>query len=155
MRASIQDYFSKIERIGRGSYSEVYRAIPVHSHESDPEGSPYVALKKSTASADSGIKYTSIREIMLLKSLNFNHIVKYDALLLSHLPHSSPSHTFPLQFFRLKEVYYFAGDTYLVLEYVEYHLMDFRSKLPLPIDPAVIKVRATYLSLWAFLSDGF
>lgn len=60
--------FSQYERLGSGSFGEVFRAF-------DSQLSRWVAVKKSHLLPD-GVPYTSVREIMLLKQLSHPSIVR-------------------------------------------------------------------------------
>jgi len=65
------DRYSKIEKVGEGTYGVVYKAR-------DSVTGQVVALKKIRLEAeDEGVPSTAIREISLLKELRDDHIVKY------------------------------------------------------------------------------
>ncbi|XP_054162769.1 cyclin-dependent kinase 2-like [Oppia nitens] len=67
---TIEESFSKIEKIGEGSYGIVYKAKDKHN------GS-LVALKKIRLDSESeGVPSTAIREIALLKELNHPNVVR-------------------------------------------------------------------------------
>ncbi|CAG9316351.1 PHO85 [Blepharisma stoltei] len=64
------DNYEKLEKIGEGTYSSVYKAIDTNSDQ-------FVALKKIRLSdGEEGIPSTTIREISLLKDLIHPNIVK-------------------------------------------------------------------------------
>ncbi|TCD60992.1 Cyclin-dependent kinase catalytic subunit [Steccherinum ochraceum] len=64
------DRYSKIEKVGEGTYGVVYKARDVTTND-------VVALKKIRLEAeDEGVPSTAIREISLLKELKDDHVVK-------------------------------------------------------------------------------
>lgn len=63
--------YSKIEKVGEGTYGVVYKARDVTTGE-------VVALKKIRLEAeDEGVPSTAIREISLLKELKDKNVVRY------------------------------------------------------------------------------
>jgi len=67
------DRYSKIEKVGEGTYGVVYKAR-------DTGTGQVVALKKIRLEAeDEGVPSTAIREISLLKELKDDHIVRYSS----------------------------------------------------------------------------
>lgn len=63
------DRYSKIEKIGEGTYGVVYKAKDLNTDE-------FVALKKIRLEAeDEGVPSTAIREISLLKELDHPNVV--------------------------------------------------------------------------------
>ncbi|KAJ7160020.1 kinase-like domain-containing protein [Mycena crocata] len=106
------DRYSKIEKIGEGTYGVVYKARDVSS------GS-IVALKKIRLEAeDEGVPSTAIREISLLKELNDEHIV------------------------RLLDIVHADQKLYLVFEYLDVDLkryMENGNRDHAPISPHVVK----------------
>lgn len=57
------DRYEKIDKVGEGTYGEVYRAKDIHKNE-------IVALKKiKLENEDEGVPSTALREISILKEL--------------------------------------------------------------------------------------
>lgn len=57
------DRYEKIDKVGEGTYGEVYRAKDLHNNE-------IVALKKiKLENEDEGVPSTALREISILKEL--------------------------------------------------------------------------------------
>jgi len=67
MTTQISKYF-KLEKLGEGTYGVVYKA-------QDKTTGEIIALKKIRLFEDEGIPGTAIREISLLKELNYKNIV--------------------------------------------------------------------------------
>ncbi|KAJ7641283.1 kinase-like domain-containing protein [Roridomyces roridus] len=106
------DRYTKIEKIGEGTYGVVYKAR-------DASTNSIVALKKIRLEAeDEGVPSTAIREISLLRELNDEHIV------------------------RLLDIVHADQKLYLVFEYLDVDLkryMENGNRDHTPISPNVVK----------------
>lgn len=73
---SAMDNFLKIEKIGEGTYGVVYKG-------KNRETGNYVAMKKiRVESEEEGLPSTAIREISLLKELQFKNIVRLQEVIM-------------------------------------------------------------------------
>ena len=69
--------FSKIQKLGEGTYGKVYKVITVEESKKEGEKEVYYALKKfEKKHFDSGMDFTALREITILKEINHENIVK-------------------------------------------------------------------------------
>ncbi|KAI0740054.1 Pkinase-domain-containing protein [Earliella scabrosa] len=104
--------YSKIEKIGEGTYGVVYKARDINTNR-------IVALKKIRLEAeDEGVPSTAIREISLLKELKDDHVV------------------------RLFDIVHADQKLYLVFEFLDVDLkryMENGNKSGRPITPAIVK----------------
>ncbi len=67
----VKQRFEKIERVGEGTYGEVYKARDLTNNQ-------IIALKKiKIDSDDEGMPSTAMREISILRHINHVNIVKY------------------------------------------------------------------------------
>jgi len=106
------DRYSKIEKIGEGTYGVVYKARDVTNNQ-------IVAMKKIRLEAeDEGVPSTAIREISLLKELKDDNVV------------------------RLLDIVHADQKLYLVFEFLDVDLkryMELANKNGKPITPALVK----------------
>jgi len=69
--------FSKIQKLGEGAYGKVYKVQVLDETKKDGEKEVYYALKKfEKKHFDSGMDFTALREITILKEINHENIVK-------------------------------------------------------------------------------
>ncbi|KAJ3876585.1 kinase-like domain-containing protein [Lentinula edodes] len=106
------DRYTKIEKVGEGTYGVVYKA-------KDNGTNQIVALKKIRLEAeDEGVPSTAIREISLLKELNDDHVV------------------------RLLDIIHVEQKLYLVFEFLDVDLkryIDNGNQNRTPITPKIVK----------------
>jgi serine/threonine protein kinase len=101
--------YTKIEKIGEGTYGVVYKAR-------DNIGGEIIALKKIRLDAeDEGVPSTAIREISLLKELQHTNIV------------------------RLKDVVHAENKLYLVFEFLDQDLKKYMDSTPNGLESRTIK----------------
>ncbi len=73
--------FSKIQKLGEGAYVKVYKVLSVEESNKDTDNEVYYALKKfEKKHFDSGMDFTALREITILKEINHENIVKVSKL---------------------------------------------------------------------------
>ncbi|KAL6642608.1 hypothetical protein ACP70R_020789 [Stipagrostis hirtigluma subsp. patula] len=118
--AWLQQY-DLVGKIGEGTYGLVFLARLKQSHPSGRRGSP-IAIKKFKQSKEGdGVSPTAIREIMLLREINHENVVK---LVNVHINHADMS-------------------LYLAFDYAEHDLYEIirhhREKLNAPINPYTVK----------------
>ena len=104
MKYDDKNRFIKLEKLGEGTYGEVYKARDKLNQEVLIK--KIVAIKKIKLYDENGIPPTTLREISLLKSLSHPNIVK------------------------LKEIIYEEDDLDLIFEYIEYDLFKFLGNDP-------------------------
>jgi serine/threonine protein kinase len=69
------EHYQKIEKIGEGTYGQVYKARDIHTND-------LVALKKIRLEReDEGVPSTAIREIALLQELNHPNVVQLKGII--------------------------------------------------------------------------
>lgn len=103
------DKYSRIEKIGEGTYGVVYKA-------KDRVSGELIALKKIRLDAeDEGVPSTAIREISLLRELQHPNVV------------------------RLKDVVHAENKLYLVFEFLEQDLKRYMDSVPGNLEPMHVK----------------
>ena len=71
--------YKKLEKLGEGTYGNVYLATNVADKYNDDDNKKFVVIKQMKAfdgCDEQGVEATTIREISLLKNLNHQYIIK-------------------------------------------------------------------------------
>ena len=69
--------YTKIDKLGEGSFGVVYKAITNPSSDSHAQNPSYVAIKRiPMASEEEGMPSTALREISILKEVKHPNIVR-------------------------------------------------------------------------------
>ena len=96
-------YYEKIQQIGKGSFSVVYKGIC----KKDPKDQRLVAIKMISIFEEYGLPINSLREILIMKKLNHKNIIKLEDIFYT----------------RPKDINNKRGNVYLVFPYMDYDLI--------------------------------